>query len=142
MNAGAHAATIEIGVPAAVAFAYLGDGMKQSEWALGSWNRREVEPGLFAGTSLFDGSELLIRLEPDAQRLLVEYWVGTSPDALRPLVWARIVPGPVVGLDDGRCVVTLVVWRTADETDTRWNRLGHAFATEIHMIKGRLELGF
>jgi hypothetical protein len=142
VSAGAHAATIEIAVPAAEAFAYLADGMKQGQWALGSWNRREVQPGLYAGSSLFDGTELFIRLTGYAEHLLVEYEVGASPAELRPLVWARVVPGPVVGLDEGRCVVTLVVWRTQDETDVGWDRLGHAFATEVHMIKGRLELGF
>jgi hypothetical protein len=135
-------ASVELAVPAERAFAYLADGMKQGEWALGSWNRRDLGDGLFSGTSLFDGSELLIRLTGHPEHLLVEYEVGESADALRPLVWARVVPGLVLGLGEARCVATLAAWRTAGEPDELWERLGHAFATEVHMIKGRLELGF
>ena len=133
---------MEVAVPAERALAYLGDGMHQGEWALGSWNRRDLGGGLFTGTSLFDGSELFIRLTTDEQRLLVVYEVGTEPEALAPLVWGRVVPGAAVGLDAGRCVITLVIWRAAGVDDERWELLGHTFPTEVQMIRGRLELGF
>ena len=142
MPAWAQVASVEVAVPAEKAFAYLADGMKQGEWALGSWNRRPVGDGLFAGTSLFDGRELLIRLVAVPELLLVEYHVGRSPESLSPLVWARVVPGPVVGAGESSCVVTLVVWRSADESEEAWELLGHTFPTEVRMIKGRLELGF
>jgi hypothetical protein len=138
----ARVASVEIAVPAEQAFAYLSDGMKQGEWALGSWNRRPAGDGLFAGDSLFDGKELLIRLDADHDLMLVEYHVGRSADALAPLVWARVVPGPVVGLTEDRCVLTLVVWRSAGDPPESWELLGHTFPTEVQMIKGRLELGF
>jgi hypothetical protein len=138
----AHAASVEIAVPAERAFAYLADGMKQGQWALGSWNRRPAGDGLFAGDSLFDGSELLVRLDAHPERLLVEYHVGRTPDTLRPLVWGRVVPGPVVGLDESRCVLTLVIWRSAGDSDELWELLGHTFPTEVQMIRGRLEIGF
>jgi hypothetical protein len=38
--------------------------------------------------------------------------------------------------------VTLMKWRTADQGDDAWARGCVTFDTEIHMIKGRLELGF
>jgi hypothetical protein len=142
MSRHSHEAAIQVDVPAAEAFAYLADGLRQGDWTLGSWNRRAAGEGIFAGTSLFDGSELLVRLIPHEDLLLVVYEVGHSPSDLRPLVWARVVPGPVVGLDEGSCVVTLVVWRGEDVGDDTWELLGHTFATEAHMIKGRLELGF
>lgn len=138
----AHEASVEVAVPAARALAYLGDGMNQGQWALGSWNRRELGNGLFAGNSLFDGSELLVRLTTDEERLLVVYEVGIEPDALSPLVWGRVVPGPVLGLGADRCVITLVIWRSAGVDDERWELLGHTFPTEVQMIRGRLELGF
>ena len=142
MSRHAHEASIEIDVPAASAFAYLADGMKQGEWALGSWNRRPAEGGVFAGNSLFDGSELTIKLTAHADLLLVVYDVGRSADALSPLVWGRVVPGPVVGLGEDRCVVTLTIWRAPGMGDDIWELMAHTFATELHMIKGRLELGF
>jgi hypothetical protein len=142
VSANARLASVEIAVPAERAFAYLADGMKQGEWALGSWERRRIGEGLFAGTSLFDGAELLIRLDAVPALMLVEYHVGRTPDALAPLVWGRVVPGPVVGLGAGRCVLTLVVWRSAGDSPEAWELLGHSFPTEVQMIKGRLELGF
>jgi hypothetical protein len=142
VSAHAHEASIEVAVPAATAFAYLADGMKQSEWALGSWNRRPAGDGVFVGNSLFDGSELSIKLTAHDDLLLVVYDVGPSADALSPLVWGRVVPGPVIGLDEGRCIVTLTIWRGAGASDAVWELMSHTFPTELHMIKGRLELGF
>ena len=138
----AHVASIEVAVPAKRAFDYLADGKKQGEWALGSWNRRPVGAGLFAGSSLFDGRELLIRLDAHPELLLVEYHVGRSAETLSPLVWGRVVPGPAVGLAEDRCIVTLIVWRSAADSPETWELLGHSFPTEARMIKGRLELGF
>ncbi len=141
MSRNAHEASIEIAVTAERAFAYLADGMKQGEWALGSWNRRPADNGVFLGNSLFDGSELSIRLTPHPELMLVVYDVGSSAEHLSPLVWGRVVPGPVLGLADDRCVVTLTVWRGATTSDEVWELLSHTFPAELHMIRGRLELG-
>jgi hypothetical protein len=142
MSGHAHEASIEIAVTAERAFAYLADGMKQGEWALGSWNRRPAPGGVFVGNSLFDGSELSIRLAPHPALMLVVYDIGTSAEQLSPLVWGRVVPGPVLGLAEDHCVVTLTVWRGATTSDESWELLSHTFPTELHMIRGRLELGF
>ena len=142
MSGPAHAATAVVAVPADKAFAYLADGLKQSDWTLGSWHREQLEPGLFRGTSLFDGSDTYVRLCPDAESLLIDYWVGPSPEAMLRVNAARIVPGPAVGRSEGTCVVTLLKWRTPAESDEDWARACVIFDTEIHMIKGRLELGF
>ena len=52
--------------------------------------------------------------------------------------------GPAYGFEgivvDGTDVLT--VFRDATADDAVWNRLWHVFETEIHMIKGRLEVGF
>jgi hypothetical protein len=138
----AHESSIEIAVPAEQAFAYIASGIKQSEWALGSWNRREVGDGSFVGTSLFDGSELTIRLTPYPELLLVVYDTGVSAEDLRPMVWGRVVPGPDLGLAGDHCVVTFTIWRGATMDDAAWELMSHTFPTELRMIKGRLELGF
>ena len=142
MSRHSHEASIEVDVPAEQAFAYLSDGLKQGDWTLGSWNRRVAGDGLFSGTSLFDGSELFVRLTPHPELLLVVYEVGPSPGELFPLVWSRVVPGSSVGLGAESCLVTLVVWRGDGVRDETWELLSHTFAAEVHMIKGRLELGF
>jgi hypothetical protein len=137
-----HTSSAEVAVPAERAFDYMSDGLKQSEWALGSWNRRKLDDGTFVGTSLFDGKETFVRIESDRRWLLVQYSVGRSPDSLRPLVSARVVDGPATGRPADTCVVTLMVWRAADQPEDVWRRTHHAFFAEIAMIKGRLEQGF
>jgi hypothetical protein len=137
-----HSASVEVNVPAEDAFAYMSDGIRQGEWTLGSWNRRALGDNLFVGTSLFDGRETYVRIEPHPDLLLVNYHVGPAPDGLRPINSARIVPGPSLGRRAGTCVVTLQRWRAADETEEQWVQRGQAFNTEVFMIKGRLELGF
>ena len=142
MSGLSHASSTIVEVEAEAAFTYLSDGLKQSDWTLGSWNREHLGDGLFRGTSLFDGSATYVRLEPDPARLLVDYWVGSSPEALLRVNSARIVPGPALGLPDGTCVVTLLKWRAPAQSDEEWERNRATFDTEIHMIKGRLERGF
>lgn len=137
-----HSATAEVSVTALEAFAYLKDGLRQSDWALGSWDRHEVSPGLFRGRSLFDGADVYVRLNPDNELLVVDYEVGSDPDKLLRVNSARVVPGPCVGRPEGTCLVTLMKWRSAAQSDEDWTRACLAFSTEIHMIKGRLEHGF
>ena len=138
----AHAATVLVEVPAETAFAYVADGLKQADWTLGSWNREQVGNGLFRGTSLFDGSATYVRIDAEPERLLVDYWVGPDRDSLLRVNSARVVPGPAVGHPEGTCLVTLTKWRTPSQSDDEWERCCVTFDTEVHMIKGRLELGF
>ena len=103
----AHAASIEVPVPAEQAFAFMADGLKQSHWALGSMNRRALGDNLFVGQSSFDGEDLYVRIESDPALLLVDYAVGPSPDELLPAVEARIRRGEWMGRDPGVSVITL-----------------------------------
>lgn len=140
--ANAHCVSIVVGVDGATAFDFLADGMNQTHWALGSWDRRSHGDDLFSGTSLFDGSELFVRVVPHPEILVVDFETGRSPDTLAHRVEARVIRGETLGRPSSTCVVTLTIWRAADIDDETWELLGHSFATEIHMIKGRLELGF
>ena len=142
LRSAAHCAATLAQVDARKAFDFLADGMNQTYWALGSWDRRQIGDRTFVGTSLFDGRELVVRLVPDEERLLVDFETGRSPDSLQHAVEARVVPGPTLGHPEGTCVVTLTVWRGADVDDAAWELLWHCFETEIQMIRGRLELGF
>jgi hypothetical protein len=131
------AATIEVGVPARQAFEYLADGIRQGEWTLGCWDRERVGGDLFRGWSLYDGEQSFVRVLPDLERLLVDFEVGPAADALVPRISARV-------RERGHhaCVVTLMVWRTADQDDASWQRVCELHRAEVHLIKGRLELGF
>lgn len=137
-----HAAALEVAVAAERAFEYLSDGMRQSDWALGSLGRKLRDDGLFEGKSVFDGKPTYVRIHADRERLLVDYDVGRAPERLLRVNSARIVPGALVGREQDSCVVALTKWRGPDESDEDWRRSKHTFSTEIFIIKGRLELGF
>ena len=138
-----HAASIEVAVPAETAFAYLSDGLKQGEWTLGSWNRERIGEQLFQGTSLFDGAETFVRITARSRARCssttrsARHSTGCS--ASTP---PASFPGRSSGVPEGTCVVTLMKWRVPSEDDARWRQRCVTFDTEIHMIKGRLELGF
>ena len=136
-----HTATAEVAVEAATAFAFMSDGIKQGEWALGSLERREVEKGLFVGISLFDAKETWVRISADRERLLVDYFVGRSAEALLPRNSARIMPGPATKRGEKTCLITLMTWRLSDMTDQAWEQLCVTHKTELFMIKGILERG-
>jgi len=136
-----HTATAEVAVEAATAFAFMSDGIKQGEWALGSLDRREVEKGLFVGISLFDAKETWVRISADRERLLVDYFVGRSAEALLPRNSARIMPGPATKRGEKTCLITLMTWRLSDMTDQAWEQLCVTHKTELFMIKGILERG-
>ena len=93
----AHSASIEVGVPAEAAFAFMADGMKQNHWALGSVNRRELGGNLFVGQSSFDGTDLYVRIDGYPELLLVDDSTGATPDELIPSVEARVRRGEWLG---------------------------------------------
>lgn len=136
-----HTATAEVAVDAKTAFNFMADGMKQGQWALGSWERREVNKGLFVGVSLFDGKETWVRISADPERFLVDYFVGRSPEALLHRNSARIMPGPSTKRSEKTCLVTLMTWRLADMADQAWDQLCLSHKTELFIIRGILERG-
>ena len=136
-----HTATAEVAVDAETAFTFMSDGIKQGQWALGSWERRQVKQGLFVGISQFDYKETYVQISADPVRLLVDYSVGRSPKALLPRNSARIVPGPATKRNEKTCLVTLMTWRLADMADEAWEQLCVTHETEVFIIKGLLERG-
>lgn len=139
IDAFCHTSSIAVAVPAATAFAIMADGIAQGRWAWGSWDRREVEPGLFAGTSLFDGKDTFVRLHADRARLTVDYDVGRTPDKMQFRNAARVLPGALLGRDPGSCVVTLMSWRLAAQSDDAWNQTCTVHEAEMYLIRGLLE---
>ena len=137
-----HAASIEVAVPAEAAFAYLSDGLKQGDWTLGSWNREQIGERLFKGTSLFTGAETFVRITAHP-----EHCSSTTTSARRSTRCSASTPraqsrGRSSADPRERASIALTKWRQPDEDDAQWRRGCVTFDTEIHMIKGRLELGF
>jgi hypothetical protein len=104
-------------------------------------NRREVEPGIFHGQSVFTGKGLYVRLNADRKRLLVDYEVGPSREAMGFRHMSRVIPGPTLEMSADTCVVTLLTWRLATQSDAEWIQLSTIHEAEMFLIKGLLERG-
>lgn len=134
-----HSSSILVQVPAIQAFELMADGVKQGQWAWGSWQRREIEPGLFVGTSVFDGRETFVRLNVDRERLQVDYDVGRTPDRMQFRNMSRVIPGDLLQHGDDKCVVSLLTWRLATQDDAAWQQMSTVHEAEMYLIRGLLE---
>lgn len=135
----AHVVTQKVDAPAPRAFDFLRDPVLLGRWSLGCFGTFPVgSNGLYAGRSLFDGSEGWFRIEANPESLTVDYLVGPQ-DALRRRISARVVPGLELGYAPGICLVTLTAWRSAGMEDERWLRLCASHEAEIFLIKGQIE---
>ncbi|UGS36037.1 hypothetical protein [Capillimicrobium parvum] len=136
----AHFASAHIDVHAEQAFDFLADGMNQRFWALFSIERRQLGPDTFVGSSMFDAVDEYVRLRPNRELLLVDYFIGfEGPDNLRHQVQSRVIPGPELGRPENTCVVTNVVWRDEAYTPEVWGLIYHVWKVELALIKGKLE---
>jgi len=134
-----HTSSIAVERPAPIVFEIMSEGLKQGQWTWGSFERREIEPGLFVGRSVFDGKDAFVRLHVDPERLLVDYEVGRSRNAMQFRNMSRVIPGHILGLDAAHAVVTLMTWRLAAQTDAAWAQTGCLHEAEMFLIKGLLE---
>ena len=134
-----HVAAEEVEAPAAKAFAFLTDGLSLGRWALGCFGTQARPDGLFVGHSLFDGKELLVRVEGDPERFCVTYHVGQAPDRLAPRIFAKVEAVAQGGGKADSCRVSLVAERTPDMTPERWRHLTTIHETEILLIKALIE---
>ena len=134
-----HSSSILVERPAEVAFEIMADGIAQGRWAWGSAERKEVEPGLFLGRSIFTGRETYVRLHVDRARLMVDYDVGASKDVMQFRNMSRVIPGGLLKIGEEKCVVTLLSWRLATQTDADWTQFCCIHEAEMFLIKGLLE---
>lgn len=134
-----HTCSCAVETPARQAFDYMADGIRQGEWTFGSWDRRQVGEQLFVGRSMFDDKETFIRIDADAERLVVYYRIGDDPEHLQARNMARIVSGPDLGWEQSRCLVTLLAWRSHFMSDDRWKQLCVSHETQMFIIKTRIE---
>lgn len=133
-----HTSTTVVNKPAKEVIAYLADGMKHDEWALGCLQRREIQENLFVGRSLLDGGETYVRLQPDFENLLVHADVGRDENELLPRVLIRVVPGEVLNRSPDSCVVSLITWRW-EMSDDDWLKICVSHETEMFIIRTKLE---
>ncbi len=136
-----HIASIEVRHPAAEVFAFMADPAKLNRWSFGTWETEIAADGLVAGTGIFDGAKIFVRIDADGDRLSIDYRIGTDPQKLLPRINVRVVPGPHLGLDPGHCVLAFIAWRSAAMDDDRWRRLTASHEFEAVLIKNLIENG-
>lgn len=142
MTAGqSHIASIAVNKSADDVFAFMADAAKLNRWSFGTWETEIAADGLVTGTSMFDGGKILVRIDADRERLLIDYRLGVDPAKLVPRINVRIVPGANLGMDAGHCVLTFIAWRAAAMDDDRWRRLTASHDFEVVLIKSLLENG-
>jgi hypothetical protein len=139
MHSLSHCATAVCDATAEVAFAFLADPARLGSWALGCWDARPAGERLVRGASLFDAATAYVRTDPDSERRIVDFAVGADPDALVHRISARVIPGPVLGFEESRSLVTLLAWRPAGMPDDRWSRLAASHEAEIYLLCARIE---
>ncbi|HEX7382174.1 MAG TPA: hypothetical protein VF265_08465 [Nevskiaceae bacterium] len=135
-----HSASILIEDSAERVFPFMADGLLQGRWTLGSWERRELNgENYVCGTSLLDGKATFVRLNVDRQRLRVDYDVGRAPEAMQFRNAARVLPGEAFGYGENRCIVTLLTWRLATQSDDAWQAVSKVHEAEMYLIRGLVE---
>ena len=110
-----------------------------SRWCLGMFETRQLEPGLLAGRSLFNGAMVYSRLVCDESQLRVDYWVGSSLESLVPWIHSQVRPGAVLGYGVNQCLVVLSAFRPKTMSDGSWERVMRTHDTEIDLIAAQLE---
>ena len=142
MTAGqSHIASIAVNRSADDVFAFMADAAKLNRWSFGTWETEIAADGLVTGTSMFDGGKILVRIDADRERLLIDCRLGVDPAKLVPRINVRIVPGANLGMDAGHCVLTFIAWRAAAMDDDRWRRLTASHEFEAVLIKNLIENG-
>ncbi|ETW96197.1 MAG: hypothetical protein ETSY1_27595 [Candidatus Entotheonella factor] len=135
---GADCACILCDQPAPVVFAFMQDGLKLGQWALGCWNTVEAQPGLYRGTSIIDQQETWVRIEAVPSLRVISYHVGATSDALHPRIMANVIPGETLGHPAGSSVLSLFAWRDASMDDDRWQQLRECHRVELRVIRNLL----
>ena len=134
-----HITSIVVMREAKRVFAFMADEAKLHRWSFGTWRTEIAKDGLVTGTSIFDGSKLLVRIDADEARFSIDYLIGADPKKLVPRINVRVVPGDRLGLDGASCVLTFIAWRAATMDDDRWRRLTASHEFEAVLIKSLIE---
>lgn len=134
-----HTCAALVNAPARAAFDFMADPQALGRWSLGALDVKPTQQrGVYTGFSMFDGSQAWLAIDARPELLLIDYRVGT-PDNLVPRIFARVVPGNVVGLKENQCYVALTAWRTASMSAERWHRLRASHEAEILLIDSQIE---
>jgi len=124
-------------VPAADLVQILGTGPNHTLWA--SSIKREVEPGIWVGKSVFTNKESIrLKFDIDAKRYYIDYYAERG-GKWGLVNWGRAVPGELMGYPKGTSVAALYQTRSANNSLDLMGRIGHD--AEMFRIKALAEKG-
>ncbi|MDA9639672.1 hypothetical protein N9T38_01355 [SAR116 cluster bacterium] len=135
-------AHIRINAAADALFAFMADPGRMDLWSFGTWHTEIAADGLVRGTSIFDGSEIYVRITPYPDQMVVDYLIGADPAALTRRIYARILPSTDADGPAGMAELHLVALRSDHMDDDHWEGLKAAHAFEVRLIKRLIESGF
>ena len=138
----ADTTSIRIDAPARTVFDYIRDPYKMDRWSFGTWHTTIHQDGLIEGRALGTGADILVRIDADPDRLVIDYHIGQTAEALSPRIFARVIPGEVTGHASDTATLTLTALRSATMDEVRWRSLCRAHAAEIDLIKGQIECNY
>lgn len=142
MKAGqSHITSVVIMKAASGVFTRMADVRNLNRWSFGTWKTEILPDELVLGTSLFDNSQLYVRIDKDETRLAIDFLLGEHAAKLVPRIQLRVVPGEHLGLGNDQSVLTFIAWRSETMDDDRWRRLTAAHEMEAVLVKSLIESG-
>ncbi|MEM9198761.1 MAG: hypothetical protein AAGD12_13050 [Pseudomonadota bacterium] len=133
---------VQIARPARAVFDFLADPAMLGLWSMGTFRAVPAADGLIDGRSIQTGGRVCVRIRPSVEKLLIDYLVGPDPDSLSPRIWARVIPGDVLGHGPDASLFCLFALRASDGDATRWALLAHLHEVEIDLVRAHLETGY
>jgi len=135
----AHIASVAIETPVEFAFDQLSDARSIGQWALGSMDLNETkQPNVFIGKSLFDGTDSVVEIRPDAAQGLIDFRTGTLKKR-EPRISIRLTAGYIWGYGGRTCLAEMTTWRAGWMDDTRWARTRTTHELEVLLFKSQIE---
>ncbi|NKB27690.1 MAG: hypothetical protein GKR99_09100 [Rhodobacteraceae bacterium] len=138
---GTDTVSVVIHAPAQDVFDFMADAGKMTLWSFGTWSLTELDDGLFEGRALASNAPILLRIDPDPDRLLIDYHLGDTAATLQPRIYVRIVPGSVTGQGETTATLILTALRDVGMDAERWARMRRAHGFELDVIKDLIESG-
>jgi len=130
-------ASVWIARPRDVVLRYMSEPANMAVWNIGTVDISVDADGLCRGRSASDGGPVYIRAQAHAAQGLVDYYVGSDPDALVPRIFVRVLPGDVLGGEGSALLMTAIRLKVMD--DARWRSLVDRHVEEVALIKDTLE---
>ena len=138
-----YCSDILVNVEANVSLNIIATGENHQRWA--SSKKREVNPGVWVGTSYFTGKDSIrLRFDVDHDNHYADYMIAApddEDDKLQVMTWARVVPGELLGYDTGTSIIGLYQPRFAGQPLDTFMRERYLHASEMYRIKALAENG-